>query len=231
VLSVGCEPVEQASDEAVAMTHALRTPATTDSTWAVQSTSTGLRLVSVSVRAVGSTALTWASLLNTRLSNVRVYVVYFPSRFDLDVDANAAAALNTFARQTSDQTSVNTWDPTDPNMDEALALFDITRSPALVLATGLKKHGKQLRNLTSLYAVTITDPAVLADHEKLARVVNSAHEVLMCGDADAIARYLRTRDRESILASVASFGHYLIEQAATLHPKLQLPGGVSLQLG
>jgi hypothetical protein len=183
------------------------------------------------MRALGSTVLTWATLLNARLSSVRVYVLYFPSRFDLAVDASAEAALDTFARQTSDQTSVNTWDPTDPHMDDAMALFDIAAPPALVLATGLKKRGKQLRNLTSLYAVSITDPGVLADRERLARVVNSAHEVLMCGDADAIARYLRKRDRESLVASVATVGHYLIEQVATLKPKFQLPGGVSFQLG
>jgi hypothetical protein len=198
---------------------------------ALQETTQGLRLVSVEMRSAGSSSLTWAELLAARLSTVRVFVLYFPSRFDLGVDTTVRAALEAFGRQTSDQTSVSSWDPTDAYLDQALRLFDVAAPPALVLATGLKKRGKQILKLSSLYAISITEPRVLGDRERLAATVNSAHEVLMRGDADAIARYLRKRDCESLLASVASVGHFLVEQVATLKPKFQLPGGLSLQLG
>jgi hypothetical protein len=209
----------------------LQAPASGTFSWAVQQTPRGLRLAAVEMRAAGSSALTWAELLAARLSTVRVYVLYFPSRFDLSVDSTVRAALDVFGRQTSDQTSVSSWDPTDPYMDQALRLFDVAAPPALVLATGLKKRGKQIQKRSSLYAITITQSRILGDRERLAAVVNSAHEVLMRGDPDAITSYLRKRDRESLLASVASVGHFLVEQITTLKPKFQLPGGVSLQLG
>jgi hypothetical protein len=201
------------------------------SSWAVQASPAGLRLVPVRLRTAGSQELTWAALLSTRLSTVRVYVLYFPSRFELSVDGAAGAALEAFARQTSDQTSVNSWDPKDPHMDEALLLFDVAAPPALVLTTGLKRRGRQLLKSSSLYAISITERAVLGDRERLSQVVNSAHEVLMHGDADAIAHYIRKRDCESLLASVVAVGHFLLEQVAILKPKFQLPGGLSLELG
>jgi hypothetical protein len=209
----------------------LAAPASATSTWAVQTTPNGLRLAEVETRAARSSSLTWAELLGTRLSTVRVFVLYFPSRFDLGVDTAVRTALEPFARQTSGQTLVSGWDPTDPHLEQALRLFDLTAPPALVLATGLKKRGKQIQKLSSLYAITITEPRTLGDRERLAAMVNAAHEVLIRGDAAAIASYLRKRDRDSLLASVASVGHFLVEQIATLKPKFQLPGGCSIQLG
>ncbi len=206
-------------------------PGLGSSTWAAQSTPVGFRLVDVAVRSPGSASLTWAELLSSHLLSVRVFVLYFPSRFDLDVDTGVRSALDAFGRQTSSETSVSCWDPADPRLEQALRLFDITAPPALVLATGLKKRGKQLLKVASLYAITISQADVLRDRQRLAAVVNSAHEVLMRGDADAIARYLRKRDRELLLAGVAAVGQHVLEQLATLKPKFQLPGGVSLQLG
>jgi hypothetical protein len=203
-------------------------PASGTTTWAVQQTPRGLQLAAVQMRAASSSPLTWAELLAARLSAVRVYVLYFPSRFDLGVDTAVRSALETFGRQTSEQTSVSSWDPTDAHLEQALRLFDLAAPPALVLATGLKKRGKQILKLSSLYAITISDPRVLADRERLAAMVNGAHEVLMRGNAAAIASYLRKRDRESLLASV---GHFFVEQLAVLRPKFQLPGGLSIQLG
>jgi len=205
--------------------------ASVTSTWAVHQTPHGLRLAEVELRAAGSSSLTWAELLGTRLCTVRVYVLYFASRFDLTVDTTVRAALEAFGRQTSDLTSVSSWDPADPHLDQALRLFDLAAPPALVLATGLKKRRKQILKQSSLYAITITEPRVLGDRERLAAVVNSAHEVLMRGDADAITSYLRKRDCEALLASLASVERFLVQQIATLKPKFQLPGGLSIQLG
>ena len=55
-----------------------------------------------------------------------------------------------------------------------------------------------------MYAITIVDPKVLRDRDRLASAVNSAHEVLMRGDAAAIAQYVRNQDRDSLLATIAA---------------------------
>jgi hypothetical protein len=209
----------------------LEAPPSGTSTWAVQATPHGLRLAAIEMRATTTSPLTWAELLGTRLSTVRVFVLYFPSRFDLGVDTTVRNALDAFGRQTSNQTSVSCWDPTDPFLEQALRLFDLAAPPALVLATGLKRRGKQILKRSSLYAITITERSALGDRERLAAVVNSAHEVLIRGDPAAIASYLRRRDCESLLATVASIGHFVVEQLAALKPKFQLPGGFSVQLG
>ena len=51
--------------------------------WKIEKTPDGLRLLPTTHRTLGSQSYTWANLLYEKLALVRVYVIYFPSRFDL----------------------------------------------------------------------------------------------------------------------------------------------------
>src|SRR2546421_5140194 len=104
--------------------------------WSVEETNDGLRLIPW--RSLGSDRFTWAHLLYGRLGKVHVYIIYFPSRFDLAVDTTAIDTLRTFGTNTGPGTSVNVWDTRDPHFGKALELFDIKSPPALVLVTGLQ---------------------------------------------------------------------------------------------
>ena len=101
--------------------------------WTVEETNGELRLAPL--RGLGSDRFTWAHLLYGRLDLVQVYIVYFPSRFDLTADKTVIDTLRTFGTNTGPSTSVNVWDTRDPNFGTALDLFDIKSPPALVLAT------------------------------------------------------------------------------------------------
>lgn len=203
------------------------------SAWRVEEAAGGLRLAEVRRRALDSEALTWADLLYRRLDAVRVYVLYFPSRFDLPVDAGVRAALEAFGRATGPATSANTWDPADPEFGRALAFFGLEAPPALVLLAGhlVGEPTRPARDTADLYSVAIADAAVLGDRERLAAAVNAAHELLLRGDRREIARYLRARDAAGLLAALGRLGAHLRDGILKLKPKLGLPGGVSLQLG
>src|SRR5579864_6076870 len=104
--------------------------------WSVKETQGGLQLVPR--RALGSDRFTWAHLLYSRLRPVQVYILYFPSRFNLSLDKIVIDMLRTFGTNTGSGTSVNIWDSRDPNWEKALMLFDIKSPPALVFVTGLQ---------------------------------------------------------------------------------------------
>lgn len=199
--------------------------------WRVEVGPNGLRLTPVTRRALGPERLTWSDLLLTRLSTVQVYVLYFPSRFDLELDAAAQSALQAFGRQTGPGTSVNFWDPADPEFSRALAFFSVDSPPALVLAAGLKARGRRRLDPANLYAIVIVDQKVLGDRERLAAAVNGTHEVLLRGDASEISRHVRERAASSLLATVGSIAERLRDELLRLKPKFQLPGGVSIQVG
>jgi hypothetical protein len=201
------------------------------SSWRVEETPNGLHLTPVVRRGPLAEGLTWADLLHFRLRAVRVFVLYFPSRFDLAVDAAAKAALEVFGRQTGPGTSVNFWDPADPEFSRALAFFQVAAPPALVLATGLKADGGQLPDRGDVYALAITDSRVLTDRERLAGAVNTAHEVLMRGDRNEIARYVRERAAGSLLDALGRLAGRLRDELVKLKPKFVLPGGFSLEVG
>src|ERR1700730_16090780 len=80
-------------------------------TWRIEDSPSGLRLGTVTRRALGSEELTWADLLLLRLDRVQVLALYFPSRLDRPDDESAKQTLLTFARNTGIPTSVNFWDP------------------------------------------------------------------------------------------------------------------------
>ena len=65
--------------------------------WRVEESPDGLRLTAVTRRGLGSEQLTWAELLYFQLAASTVLVLYFPSRFELAVDALAHEALTVFA--------------------------------------------------------------------------------------------------------------------------------------
>ena len=200
-------------------------------TWKVEDSAGGLRLSPVTRRGLGSRELTWADLLHLELSAVRVYSLYFPSRFDLEVDSAAKAALESFGRQTGVDTSVDFWDPTDPEFSRALSFFDLGAPPALVLAAGLKSEGKRELDRANIYAIAITDSKVLSDRERLASAVNSAHEVLVRGDPQEIAGYVRGRAVVSLIAAIGRISERLRDEFLRFKPKFQLPGGISVQVG
>jgi hypothetical protein len=201
------------------------------SEWRIEETSNGLRLAPIIRRKLGAEDLTWADLLHSRISSVQVYVLYFPSRFDLDVDAAAKSALESFGRLTGLSTSVSFWDPTDPEFSQALAFFDMKAPPALVLVRGLKANGRRTLARADLYAIAITDPQTLCNRERLAAAVNSAHEVLVGGDPKEIAGYVRERAAVSLLAALGRIGGALRDQIVKCKPEFQLPGGIAISLG
>jgi hypothetical protein len=199
--------------------------------WRVEEGPQGLRLAKVVRRSFGSEEMTWADLLQLRLSSVRVFVLYFPSHWDLEADARAEEALRAFGRLTGVETQVNFWDATDVEFHQGLSLFDLQASPALVVATGLREGDAAPRKSSSLYSIAITDQAVLSDREQLARAVNTAHEVMVRGNSDEIAGFLRARAATSVLSAVGAIAADLRDGLVKLKPKLGLPGGVSIQLG
>ncbi|HEY3078618.1 MAG TPA: hypothetical protein VGM69_01805 [Chloroflexota bacterium] len=202
-------------------------------TWRVEETPGGLRLAPVTMRGLGSEEMTWADLLYRQVSSVKVYALYFPTRFDLGVDTVATEALRAFGAHTGAGTSVNFWDPADAEFGRALALFDLTAPPALVFATGLRLKGAEFSrgDQANLYTIAITDQAILGDRERLAAAANTAHEMMMRANPREIAGYLRRREVGSVLSSIAHIAAELRDQILKLKPKLGLPGGVSIQVG
>jgi hypothetical protein len=201
--------------------------------WFVEDGQDGLHLTPVVRRALGSEELTWAELLSGFLSPARVYCLYFPSRFDLPIDAEATTTLRTFGDHTGKDTTVDFWDPKDAEFSRALALFGIDSPPALVFVSGLKLKGANLSGPegASLYAITITDQAVLGDAARLALATNTAHELVARGDPKRIAGYLRKRSATSLLQEIERISTGIRDQLVLLKPKISLPGGVALQLG
>jgi hypothetical protein len=202
-------------------------------TWRIDETQGGLRLSPVKVRGLHAEPLTWADLLSSRLEQVQVYALYFPSRFDLEVDTQASETLRSFGRNTPASTSVSFWDPTDPEFSRALSFFDLKTPPALVFVSGL-----QLEEMTSggsghlpLYSTSITDQEVLRDRERLASAANNIHELIVRGNPREITGYLRERRLDALLETIGKLSGRLRDQILKLKPKLQLPGGMSIQIG
>jgi hypothetical protein len=201
------------------------------SAWRIQEGPAGLRLASVTRRQFGSKEMTWADLLELRLRPVRVYVLYFPSRFDLDFDEQVKEALRSFGSLTSTDTSVSFWDSTDPEYEHGMALFGLKTPPALVFATGLSDVRQSPLDSANVYSILITDDVVLRDRALLAAAANTAHEVLVRGDRAEIVRYLRARAAGGVLAAIGGLAGDLRDSLLKLKPKLGLPGGFSIQLG
>jgi hypothetical protein len=202
--------------------------------YTIQETSSGrLQLSPDTRRQFDSEKFTWGHLLYGKLAPVKAYVIYFPSRFDLKIDTTAEEALRVFGGHTGSGTSVNFWDPQDPKFSDALQLFDLKSTPALVFATGLQLNDIEPYgpNKANLYTIAITDPEVLGDRERLASVANSVHEIIIRSNPKEIAGYLRKSTITSLLAALAKVAGGLLDQLLKLKPKFQLPGGASLELG
>ena len=200
--------------------------------WRLRRSESGLRLDRL--RSFGSEAFTWADLLQVPLAATRVYALYFPSRFDLPVDAAATESLRRFGGNTSNLTSVDFWDPQDKHFSEALKLFGLRSPPALVIATGLQAvagaPGAIVRPDLP-YCISFADQAILADRGQLAAAVNVAHEVLMQCDSEEIVRHIRGQKIKALLAAVARAAGIVRDEVVKLHPTFGLPGGVSVGLG
>jgi hypothetical protein len=198
--------------------------------WRLRRTPTGLRLGQL--RSFGTDAFTWADLLRGPLGPVRVYALYFPSRFDLPVDAAATESLRVFGRATSANTSVDFWDPQDEHFSVALELFGLRSPPALVLTTGLQaQRPADADRSDSLYCMSFADATVLGDRERLASAVNIAHEVLMRCDSKELAGYIRGRKIRALLTAIGRGAGAVQSELIKLHPKFGLPGGFSIELG
>jgi hypothetical protein len=197
--------------------------------WRLRHTESGLRLGQL--RQFGSEAFTWADLLAGTLDSVRVFVLYFPSRFALPVDEAAAESLRLFGAATPQTTSVDFWDPTDEHFSEALRLFGLRNPPALVLVTGLVEQAAGAAAADSLYCISFADSAVLTDRASLAAAVNIAHEVLIRSDQAEIASYIRSQKIKALLAAIGRSAGALRDEIIRLHPKFSLPGGFSIELG
>ena len=192
--------------------------------WRLRQTESGLRLGRL--RHLGSGAFTWADLLASTLGDVQVYVLYFPSRFRLPVDATVAESLRHFGLATPRTTSVNLWDPTDEHFSAALGLFGLRNPPALVLITGLPNDAAELP-----YCISFSDPEVLGDRASLASAVNIAHEVLTRLDRAEVASYIRGQKIKALLTAIGRSAGTFRDEVVRLHPKFSLPGGFSIELG
>lgn len=214
----------------------IRTNDVTEATMArpvIQETPSGLRLVSVPMRTFGTEEFTWADLLYTALAPVRVYTLYFPSRFDTDLDATVMESLRTFGTNTPKTTSVNFWDATDPEFSQALDVFDIESPPALVFVSGLRLAGMRHQGPREapLYAIAITRRELLGDRERFSDVVNTSHEIVARGNPRELTAHLRRRQLDAVLDAIGELGGTLRDQILKLRPKFLLPGGVSVELG
>jgi hypothetical protein len=199
--------------------------------WTVEETNGELRLAPL--RSLGSDRFTWAHLLYGRLGQVQVYIIYFPSRFDLAVDTTVIDTLRTFGTNTGPSTSVNVWDTRDPNFGKALDLFDIKSPPALVLATGLQLKDIDPRgpDKANIYTLTITNMDILSSSDKLPQSINIAHDILVRGNPKEITSYLRTNALHTLLQVIAKVARVASDEIVKLKPKFQLPDGSSIQLG
>jgi hypothetical protein len=194
--------------------------------WRLRRSSGLLRLERL--RAFGSAELTWADLFSAELTDAELFVLYFPSRFELPIDEAATETLKVFAANTSSRTSVNFWDPRDRNFETAIGLFGIRTPPALVLATGLHAADP---DVPSLYSISFEDPAVLTDRERTAAAVNLAHGILTRCDRREIASYVRARKAKGLLSLLGRGAGTVRDELVRLNPKFGLPGGLSLELG
>jgi hypothetical protein len=183
------------------------------------------------MRGLESESLTWADLLLLRLRPIRVLVLYFPSRFDLQVDHLTEDGLRTYSGLVSPDISVSFWDPTDPEFSRALQLFDLKIPPALVLIAGLKAGDDDSIDPSTLYMIAHTNPDVLQDRVRLAQAVNTSVELLQRGNRAEICGYLRQRAVASVLNVIAKLGSDLSAAIVALKPTLSLPGDVALSLG
>jgi len=201
-------------------------------TWRVDSTDDNLRLSPVVYRGLGSQAQTWADLFARQLDDVRVFVLFFPSRFNSETDTVAMDALRTFGTLTGARTSVRFWDPTDDEFSRALGLFDAKIPPALVLIPGTQLQGVLADSGDlNVYSLTITNEKVLGNRDQLVRAVNTAHEVVLRGDPAELSAYARQRAAASILGAIANVSATLRDELLKLKPKISLPGGVGIALG
>jgi hypothetical protein len=198
-------------------------------TWRLADAQSGWRLEPVVLRTFGSEEFTWANLLYTNLSAVRVLVLYFPSRFESAADATVRGALRTFGDQTGRFTAVHFWDARDDNFSAALQLFHLAEPPAIVLAGG--SRSTQPIDPDELYAISLSDAQTLADQTQLASAVNAAHEVMMRADPREITSYLRQQKATSLLKVIGDLAAGLRDELVKLKPKFSLPGGVSVQIG
>lgn len=203
-------------------------------TWRLEETDNGLRLKQEDKRREkGSERFTWAELLYGKLALVKVYAIYFPSRFDLPVDNQAMDALKVFGKNTGPDTSVNFWDTTDPEFIKALELFKLNTIPALVLARGLKFNNMVPQGPTKadLYTIVIADTDLLSKSERLAYAVNAAHQILIGSNPQEISNYIHTQNAKALLESIGKIASSLLKEIRKFKLTFQLPGGVSLQLG
>ena len=201
--------------------------------WRLRQTETGLQLGQL--RAFGTETFTWADLLRGPLGAVRVYALYFPSRFGLPVDAEATQSLRIFGDATSGLTSVNFWDPRDKHFSAALELFGLRNPPALVLVTGLQAQPTDNVDETKLsdglYCISFTDAGILSDRARMAAAVNMAHEILMRCDRREIVSYIKGRKIKALLAAIGRGAGVVRDELVRLHPTFGLPGGFSVELG
>jgi hypothetical protein len=201
--------------------------------WKLVDNGVSLRMKAEPLRAMGNAQFTWARLLYGKLGNVKLGIFYFPSRFDTPTDTAVMEALRAFGRNTGSSTSVNFWDTTDPELENALSLFDLKTVPAVVLATGLQVEGMapQGPDHTPLYSIILTDPATLSDAAHFQAAINSAAEVLLRSDPKEIASYIRAQTPNAILAAIGKVAAHVRDEILKWKPKFELPGGVSVQVG
>ncbi|MFG1617037.1 hypothetical protein ACGFI3_30125 [Nonomuraea wenchangensis] len=198
--------------------------------WRLRRGADGLRMSRL--RAMGTESFTWADLMRAPLAAAQVHVLYFPSRFQLPVDAVVTETLRIFGANTSTRTSVDFWDPTDDSFGEALALFNLRYPPALILTTGLRNLDASAGDpQDSLYCIGFSDKNLLGEPASIAEAVNIAHEILMRCDRKEIAGYIRGRRMSALLRAIGRGADVVLEEFLRFHPKLGLPGGFSLELG
>lgn len=185
------------------------------------------------VRQLGDESFTWANLMYEKLRSLQVLVVYFPSRFDNNIDLNCKKWLRNFGKETGSKTSVNFWDPKDTYFEDALKLFGVKSNPAVVLVTGLQVPllDEKGPDKTELYSISFADQTVLTNEAQFQNGVNRAHQILMLGNPKDIASFVRGQNAKGVLKVIGGILGKVRDQLVILKPTFTLPNGVSLGLG
>ncbi len=156
------------------------------------------------------------------LAAAHVFVLYFPSRFDLPVDTVVGDALTTFGARAGSRTRVAIWDTTDQNFPQALRLFGLQNPPALVLATGMRDMPDAEGAADSLYCISFTGHGLPSEPGGVAEAVNIAHEVLTRCDRREIAGYVRRRRIKALLKAIGLSAGTVRDELVKLQPTLGL---------
>lgn len=200
--------------------------------WTLVKTESGICMKESKRRSNGSKKFTWANLIYKKLASVEVFIIYFPSRFELEVDDTVKKIITKFGENTGATTSVNIWDVKDPKFSKALLMFNLKTPPALVIASGLKAHNSEPYgpDRANIYSIAIDDTNLLGNPEKLMPTLSYFHEVIAKGNSKEISACIRKKSVDSFLVHARSIVGGFKNAVSGISIKMQLPDGSVLEV-